>query len=556
MRRLDGSSVLGRTVVNRPHLSLWALLTLLVGCGGGGAVAPAGSVTVSGQVSFDRVPFSATARAGLDFTRVVQAPGRGLSVEAIAASNAAVLATATTDASGLYSMIVAPNTDMFVRVKAQMQRVGTPSWNFSVRDNTALDALYTLDGSVFNTGTTAVTRNLNAASGWGGNAYTAPRAAAPFAILDTVYMAYSLVLSANASSVFPALRLQWSPKNIPSGDGSAAALASGQIVTTFFASAGGGNPARIYILGAADTDTDEFDTPVLAHEWGHYYQNAFSRDDSLGGNHSIGDRLDLRVAFSEGWGNAFSGMVRNDPVYRDSSGVRQGSDFSFSVETPTSGSVGWYSEETVQSLLWDIYDPANEPTDNVNLGFAPIHAAMSGAVRSSSAFSSIYSFLAALRSANPVQATAISQLVSAQKLNPTSDDFGTNETNNAGDARNLPIYATLTSGVTLPQVCSSAVNGTYNRLGNRKFMRFDVTGTRGATIAAVNGPTGSDPDIVLYAMGTEQARAESNASGSETLTVGKLAAGTYIVEVYEYSNVAHGAVSRGDTCFDVQLTLN
>ena len=520
------------------------------------SVAPSGSLTVSGQVTFDRVPFSATARGGLDYTRTTPAPARGVSVEGIAASNGSVLASATTDASGLYSFVVAPNTDLFVRVKAQMQRAGSPGWSFSVRDNTALDALYALDGTVFNTGTASITRNLNAASGWGGSSYIAPRSAAPFAILDAVYLAYSLVLTANASAAFPTLQLEWSTRNVPSGDGSAAALASGQIGTTFFAAAANGNPARIYVLGAADTDTDEFDPAVIAHEWGHYYQNSFSRDDNLGGNHALGDRLDLRVAFSEGWGNAFSGMARNDPIYRDSSGVRQASDFSFNVEMPSGPSVGWYSEESVQSIFWELFDGTNEPPDFVNLGFAPIHAAMTGGVRSTAGFTSIYPLLAAVRSANPNQASGIGQLASAHAINASSDDFGTNEANSGGDARNLPIYAVLNAGATLPQVCSTVTNGSYNRLGNRKFLRFVVSGTRSATIIANNGPTGSDPDLVLYAMGVEKARAESTTSGSETLAVSNLGAGTYVVELYEYSNIAKGAVARGDTCFDVQLTLN
>ena len=43
-----------------------------------------------------------------------------------------------------------------------------------------------------------------------GSAYTATRSAAPFAILDTVYDAVQLVLTATPSAVFPALRLHWS----------------------------------------------------------------------------------------------------------------------------------------------------------------------------------------------------------------------------------------------------------------------------------------------------------------------------------------------------------
>ena len=76
------------------------------------------------------------------------------------------------------------------------------------------------------------------------------------------------------------------------------------------------------MLGKENVDTDEYDASVIAHEWGHYYQSAFSRDDSPGGAHSGGDRLDRRVAFSEGWGNAWSGIALARSNYTDSSGDR------------------------------------------------------------------------------------------------------------------------------------------------------------------------------------------------------------------------------------------
>ena len=102
------------------------------------------------------------------------------------------------------------------------------------------------------------------------------------------------MLSANPSQVFPALKINWSVNNIPvSGN-----KAIGQITTSHYSPSEG----QLYILGAADNDTDENDDHVIAHEWGHYFEDKFSRSDSLGGSHSGNDRLDLRVAFGEGFG--------------------------------------------------------------------------------------------------------------------------------------------------------------------------------------------------------------------------------------------------------------
>ena len=52
----------------------------------------------------------------------------------------------------------------------------------------------------------------------------------------------------------------------------------------------------------------------------------------------------------------------------------------------------------------------------------------------------------------------------------------------------------------------------------------------------------------------ERGRAEGSASGTETLTL-PLSAGTYVAEIYEYSNI-EGSSPRGSECFDVTLTIS
>lgn len=543
-------------------LTIGFAVLLVGGCGGGSggasggsAGAPVTSVNVGGRVTFDQVPFSATQDAGLDFARPVTAPVRGATVEIISRTGGGILASGVTDAAGNFSLAVQPNVDVFVRVKAEMQKTGTPAWNFSVRDNTNVESLYALDGSAFNTGTAAVTRNLHAASGWGGSSFTGPRAAAPFSVLDAVYQACQLVLTANPNQVFPELRMMWSSNNrpvAPTGNDAAAIaaqLAAGNIGTTFYSS---GTPARIFVLGDASVDTDEFDQHVLAHEWGHYYQDQFSRDDSLGGTHDTNQRLDIRVAFSEGWGNAFSAMVKRDSRYRDSffqaSTVR---DFSIDVESNSAVTPGAFSEASTQSIIYDLFDSNNDGADTVSFGFPPIHAAMVSSLRTTRAFTTLYTMLNALRVANATQAAAIDNLASSQSIAVNAGDFAANETNNGGDARNLPLFRTVVSGQT-QQVCSISANGTYNRLGNRKFLRFDLAAAGSLTIRATNGPSGSDPDLVLYGAGAVLGQADSSASGAETLSVTGLAAGAYVIEAYEYTNL--GNAPRGDTCFDLQVT--
>ncbi|KAI1692194.1 hypothetical protein DdX_21391 [Ditylenchus destructor] len=88
------------------------------------------------------------------------------------------------------------------------------------------------------------------------------------------------VLTAAPATAFPSLKVFWSVNNT----NASGSIALGQIGTTFFVGRSSG--AEIYVLGKEDVDTDEFDAPVIAHEWGHYYQASFSRDDSTGGAHS------------------------------------------------------------------------------------------------------------------------------------------------------------------------------------------------------------------------------------------------------------------------------
>jgi hypothetical protein len=547
------------------------LLVVLCACGGGGGggsgdglqappAAPPTTVTISGQVTFDKVPFGTGANAGLLFAQAVRAPARGVTVEAIAAGGATVLGSAVTDSNGRYSIAVPASTSLFVRARAEMRRAGTPGWTVSVRDNTSDNAMYALDGTSADSGVAAGTRDLHASAT---AAAGGVRPAGPFSLLDAVWQAQQLVLGADAATVFPELRLYWSVNNVactPAAnfcDGTASARARGEIGTSFYQDLAGQGPS-IYVLGALASDSDEFDQHVVAHEWGHYYQDSFSRDDSLGGEHTLTERLDLRVAFSEGWGNAFAGMAMGDPVYRDSFGANGASGFSINVEANAASTPGWFSEASVQSLIWDLFDAVPDAADTVALGFGPIHGALRGAVRSTAAFTSVFGFLNAVRTAAPAQAGAINALAAAQSIAPDSDDFGSGETNAGADARNLPVFPTLLPGQ-VRRICSNLPGGSpsarYNKLGNRRFARFVLSVGGTVSIRASNGPAGSDPDIVLYSLGVERGRADGDASGTETLAPA-LGAGSYVVEVYEYSNINPSGTPRGDTCFDLQFTIS
>ena len=564
-----------------------ALAIWLHGCGGGGggnnaaATPPTPApvpvpVPLHGAVTFDLVP--AVAGRGLDYTQTIERPARGVTVEVVSAG--VVLASTVTDLVGHYSFTVAANTDVSLRVRAEMVRPGSPSWDFRVVDNVNSDALYTLAGAVFNTGTTDLTRDLHAASGWTGSAYTATRSAAPFAILDVLYDSVQVVLGVAPTTAFPPLQMRWSTSNV-----SVSGAGPGQIGSSRFIPGVG-----IELLGAAEQDTDEYDRHVIAHEWGHYLEDAFSRSDNIGGPHSIKDQVDMRVAFSEAWASTFSAIATGDSIYVDTLGAGQARDFSFDLEQSPNRrnpNPGWFNEEAVQSLLYDLYDngrdvsPGTLTLDDLALGFGPLFDVMITAQRQTLALTSIFSLVDALKRARPADAPLIDQLTTAQGMRPVADEYGTTETNYGVPTKRTAqevaadfhsVYDTVAVNGPAVNVCSlddytSATTGAGNKLASRRFVRFAVTtpGPHLITARAVAPLLGAaDPDLKLHApdgsvlssTGPPQCTIDTPQACVESFTP-TLAAGEHVLEVYEWTNTNDTTdqfAPIGRTCFDVTVT--
>ncbi|MCP4270740.1 MAG: hypothetical protein GY781_02065 [Gammaproteobacteria bacterium] len=495
------------------------------------------TVTLSGKITFDLITH--TVSDGLDYNNISQSAVRGATVELLDDTATSILQTVISDSNGDYSFDVATSTSYVVRVKAELKKTGSaPTWDYTVVDNTQSQAIYAMDSSVQAIVMSPVVLNLNAGSGWTGTSYTESRVAAPFAILNSVYQAKEKIISVDATVAMPALMLNWSINNVAApGD-----KTLGEIGTSHF------DGTEIYILGDADSDTDEYDGHVIIHEWGHYFEGRFSRSDSIGGNHSGGDKLDMRVAVGEGFGNAFSGIVTDDSFYRDSYGANQSMGFHINVEVNPSTNMGWYSESSVQSLLYDIYDSSNDGADSLSLGFEPIYLALINGEKNTEALTSIFSLANQIKVESPANASSIDTLMASQDI-VVNDDYGTGETNDGGDARNLPVYTPLTVGGGAVTVCSYDTNGQYNKLGVWKFLRFTIA-TSGSYLITVTGGVGGDPDIYLYKAGV--AAGKGDVAGDESFTV-TLSAGNYVAVVSEYANVDG---SGSDTCLDVTISVN
>ena len=510
-------------------------VALLAGCGGGGGgggggglagfpLPVAGPVTLSGTATYESVP---NPNGTLVYASSAPRPVRGAMVEVLNVATSAQLATAITDDSGAYAVSVPANTAIAVRVKAQLVRSGPgASWDVTVRDNTRSGGLYTMQSPAFSSGAAASVRDLHAPSGWGGSGYTEDRVAAPFAILDTVYTAMQKVVSVAPATAFPALRVFWSINNAPSPG----SVAAGQIGTTFFVDRGS-NGREIYVLGKEDVDTDEYDTSVIAHEWGHYYQSSFSRDDSMGGDHSQSQRTDRRLAFSEGWGNAWSGIALGRRNYVDSGGARQASvreSANIDLSAGAATQPGWYRETSIQSIFWNL---------NQQVGFKPIHDTLTGfQFRSGAAVTSIHPFSAAFNATAPGSASALAALLGGQSINATDNDpFGGAETNDGANPVAIPMYRVAAVGGAVTQACVSNEAGTGNKLGNFSYVRFNAPANRSYQIVVNGGPAGSNPDFEIF-RGGRIARTGNTVS---------LSAGEYVLAVTDLSSF--------DACFNVSV---
>ncbi len=392
-------------------------------------------IAVSGFALFERVTPSFIPASGvsLDYPGAQIQPIQQAVVEVIC--NNGVYSSPISAADGSYSLALPSGQQSIVRVRAQMLQTGTPNWNISIVDNTTSgQPVYVMDSQPFISTVDQAGMNLQADSGWDNNflRYTGPRVAAPFAILDSVRKAKDKVLAESASLSFPELKINWSVNNTTSPLGT---LESGAIESSFF----DGN--EIYLLGAADNDTDEYDEHVIIHEWGHYFEDFFSRSDSIGGVHSFGDILDPRVVFGEGFGNALSAMITDDPLYIDTNGRQQNDGFTINLENNICMNAGWYSECSIQSVLYDIYDADNDMQDSVSMGFSPVFNVLQVAQKNTAALTTIFSFIKALKDQNPANANAIDALTSGQSIDPILDIYGTSQfSNDPGATDQLPVY--------------------------------------------------------------------------------------------------------------------
>jgi hypothetical protein len=481
---------------------------------------------------------------------------------------------------------------------------GTASWNVEVRDNYDADIapppletrpLYSMESSVFSTGTADVTRDLLAATGWslGSNSYTGARAAGPFAILDTIYSGMQYIIAEDPDIFFAPLDVFWSVNNtanastLPLTD----AIDAGELGGSFYLF--GTN--FLFITGDANGDTDEFDAHIVAHEWGHYLDENIFRSDSPGGTHRLGDRLDSRLAFGEAWPTALAAMILDDPAYCESGIPGTNGGFEINAEAGFFGGQGWFDEVGIVRLIYDLWDtdaPGSDGTDQGSIGFSPIYEVMRNGQRTTAGWTNIFTFaneLIPLLDANGL-ALLDSQLGDEQTvLSALIDEWGTNEVNDGGAANSdevLPIYIDMVADGVATNVCSNAqfdfsstMDG--NKLSEFRYIRLDVplddeyhVVIRSTTPTPDTGINdASDPDMFIQQNGVSFSLGNLT-SGTANLETTDIAldpsradypwvesgpifmpAGTYIADLrdWRYADPDIAVGYPTEVCFDVQF---
>jgi hypothetical protein len=547
-------------------------------------------VTVAGKLQYEFVPPNANCR-GLNFNRIQQRPIRGATVQLLDGHNETnVLDTTRTDANGDYAFSnVAADTDVRIRVRAELKKTGSPGWDVEVRDNVLKNpddpnaprlsnrALYVVQWDSFNTGGSNIAdADFVARTGWDGSSYTGTRAAAPLAILDQIYSGIQAIVAERPNEVFLPLDAFWSVNNTLTSELN---IDTGELTASFYRP----DIDSLFLLGDAGVDTEEFDDHVVMHEWGHYFEDAFSRSDSIGGPHSIGQSLDARLAFGEGFATAMAAMVLEEQQYCDTSAAGSNSGFGISTESENRGLQGWMNEMSVATLIYDLWDTDDDGADNGSIGFGPILDVMMGPQANTEAFTTLFSFAASLQ---PMLAESelalLHALLDQENIERDNIDIWGSSQDQIATAPNQardvsPLYTDMPTNGTI-NICT---NSDYdfgrdgNKLAEHRFLRFvttsqsayDITIETTTPTPPTNDPAPtppdeirdqSDPDIFIYRRGQFVAESTTGNANFESFTTPVLPADTYAVYLQEWRFTDESASSDfpEQICFDVTVSPN
>ncbi|PYS48516.1 MAG: hypothetical protein DMG13_25425 [Acidobacteria bacterium] len=460
---------------------------------------------IEGQAFYQKIDVG---DAGLDLSRPVMVPIRNGRVEVVDRSAQSIVAVSQTDGRGQFRVPVPAEPDLTIRVMSRLR-----SDDLRVADNTNGNALY------------GISLDIDAREPLGRLLLVDnSRVSGAFNILEMLQRGNDAIRLADPKIVPPPVSIFWSSRNTPRSG----SVRDGLVGTTFFNFVN--NTA--FVLGDRAVDSDEFDDSVIVHEYAHMLAARFSRDDSPGHVHGIGDMLDPRVAWSEGWANFFSGAVRNDPIYRDSMGPNGANILRYDLEDniPPGDKPGYWSEASVQSLLWDLYDDHVDPADNVQFPLSLIWSAF--ADLKNDRFVYLPYFLDHFLARNPAASDVLRTMVQFRSI-----DFQPNVRPSVTNPFPRPINV----GDVITGEVDSLTSKRTNLVQSSHFMSFTTTGGAASIRLEIAGlgpgdnPEANDLDLFLMDVnGRLLDRSDRGLNGESELISLRIPAGTYVVEVRSY----------------------
>lgn len=257
-----------------------------------------GTTTISGTISYeDREYDQFVGHNGNTAFKAV----RFADVELVRASNSSIIAPGATSSTGTYSFAVPSTAVNGVTVYVRVLSTAKPATDqtINVRTVSTSPQRYAVKSSNF-TPIGNATLNLSIP-------VTNPADSA-FNILDVMTSGFQMINSASTSTPVLTLNTHWQQNNTNAG--SYSTFYCDRFDSTYCPGGAG-----IYVMSAPFgiyQDTDDFDDDVLWHELGHYISDKLSKDQSPGGTHYLNvNTQDMRLSWSEGWGNFFQTAVKD-----------------------------------------------------------------------------------------------------------------------------------------------------------------------------------------------------------------------------------------------------
>jgi len=484
------------------------------------------TVRLPGQALYQKLEVTDN---GLDTEHTTMKPIRNALIEVVDVSSQRVISQSESESNGDFLVPVPPDaTNLVIRAVSRLS-----SLDLKVEDNTNGNRFYYIYSPVIDM------REPHAKV----PVVDRSRTSGAFNILEQIQRANDFVHAADPQfGAFP-FTIFWSERN----QKKSGSIKDGLVGTTFFSLPSG----TAYVLGDRNTDSDEYDDSVLIHEYAHMLAAKFSRDDSIGGEHRLGDNLDPRVAWSEGWANFFSCAVRNDSIYRDSSGPGGANVLRFDLEEnyPPNSWTGYGSETSVQALLWDFLDDKSELADTAQFDFSQIWTAFTDL--SSNHFVYLQYFLDHMIIRNPSASDSIQRMAQAQAIDFQPDVI-------PSITNPFPSFIAMNSS--RPGELDSLSPKRTNLAQSSHFFVFTTNGgpvsiQLSVGLGTTNNPSANDLDLYLFDLNGKQiSKSDNGLNQGELIPSVPLLPGAYVIEVRSYFTNNKGSTVFNSGHYNLRLT--